>query len=103
MHVLIEQKRDRIAGLCRRYGVLRLEVFGSAARGADFDPNTSDVDFLVSFDDAGGEPSFKKEIDFAEALKTLLGRPVDLVNPTSIANPFILASVNRAREVVYGT
>jgi len=28
----IESHREQIAGLCRRYGVKRLELFGSAAR-----------------------------------------------------------------------
>jgi len=42
----IEQKRDAIAALCNRYGVARLEVFGSAARGAGFDANRSDADLL---------------------------------------------------------
>ena len=37
MHALIGQHRVEIAALCRRYGVLRLDVFGSAARGPDFD------------------------------------------------------------------
>jgi len=35
--------------LCRRYGVRKLELFGSATDGA-FDPRTSDLDFLVDFD-----------------------------------------------------
>ena len=43
---LIEVKRTEVGELCRRYGVRRLEVFGSAARGS-FDPETSDLDFLV--------------------------------------------------------
>ena len=29
----IETHREQIAGLCRRYGVKRLQLFGSAARG----------------------------------------------------------------------
>jgi predicted nucleotidyltransferase len=41
--------------LCRRYGVRRLDVFGSAARGADFDVATSDVDFLVQFGPPGDD------------------------------------------------
>ena len=49
MHAEIEGKRDEIAGICRRYRVSRLEVFGSAARGTDFDPETSDADFIVRF------------------------------------------------------
>ena len=79
MHPLIEQHRDEIAGLCRRFGVRRLEVFGSAAWGEDFDPATSDADFLVSFDEATERPSGKHIDDLAEALRGLLGRPVDLV------------------------
>ncbi len=50
MHPLLQQHRSEIADLCRRYRVHRLEVFGSAARGGDFDPEKSDVDFLVEFD-----------------------------------------------------
>ncbi|MEA2730121.1 MAG: hypothetical protein QOF70_4596, partial [Acetobacteraceae bacterium] len=35
---LIESHRDDIAELCRRFGVQRMDVFGSAARVTDFDP-----------------------------------------------------------------
>ena len=46
MIALIEKHRDQIAALCRQYGVRRLELFGSAARG-DFNANSSDVDFFL--------------------------------------------------------
>jgi uncharacterized protein len=36
MHAAIAEKREVLADLCRRFGVARLEVFGSAARSADF-------------------------------------------------------------------
>jgi uncharacterized protein len=48
MHRLIQDKRSEIAELCRRYHVQQLEMFGSAARGDDFDPAKSDADFLWS-------------------------------------------------------
>lgn len=38
MRAAISDKREELAEICRRYGVARLEVFGSAARGTDFDP-----------------------------------------------------------------
>ena len=50
MHAEITNRYDEIAALCQRYGVQRLDLFGSAARGTDFDPGTSDVDFLVEFE-----------------------------------------------------
>lgn len=39
---------EAIAKLCRAHGVSRLVIFGSAVRG-DWDPATSDLDFLVEF------------------------------------------------------
>ena len=49
MHAEILRHRETLAALCRRHGVARLDVFGSAARGVDFDPARSDVDLLVEF------------------------------------------------------
>ena len=49
MHPAIAPHRPGIAAICQRYGIRRLEVFGSAARATDFDPNRSDADFLVEF------------------------------------------------------
>ena len=48
MHPAIAQYRPGIAAICQRYGIQRLEVFGSAARTTDFDPDRSDAGFLVS-------------------------------------------------------
>ena len=47
MHAEIASKRDEIVAVCRSYGVERLDIFGSAARGTDFDPDRSDADFQV--------------------------------------------------------
>lgn len=47
MIAALAERRAEIAALCRQYQVGRLEVFGSAARGGDFDPSRSDVDLLV--------------------------------------------------------
>ena len=38
MHAAIADKQEELAALCRSHGVRRLKVFGSAARGEDFDP-----------------------------------------------------------------
>jgi hypothetical protein len=35
----IAAQRAQIAELCRRFHVRRLDLFGAAARGTDFDPN----------------------------------------------------------------
>jgi len=43
---LLQAKLELLRELCERYGVERLELFGSAARG-EFDPAHSDLDFIV--------------------------------------------------------
>jgi uncharacterized protein len=104
MQAEIGEKRDALAAVCRRYGMARLEVFGSAARGADFDPNRSDADFLVTF-----EPAARNDLaafaDLKEALERLLGRPVDLVEREAVeaSRNFIRRrAILQEAETVYG-
>src|SRR6516162_1317995 len=93
----IALRREELRALCRRYHVRRLDLFGSAARG-DFDPERSDVDFLVEFDRA---LSLGTYFGLKEALELLLGRPVDLVEPGALRNPYLKASIERSREQVF--
>jgi len=97
---VIAAQRPAIGNICRRYQVRRLEVFGSAARGADFNPERSDADFLVEFApdalaDLGGWFSVRTE------LERLLGRGVDLVESPAVRNPYVRADIERTRELVY--
>jgi uncharacterized protein len=83
---LIAVRRSAIVDIYHRYQVQRLEVFGSAARGTDFDPEHSEADFLVEFApdaraDLGGWFSVQTE------LERLLGRSVDLVEYPAVRNP----------------
>src|SRR5271166_1346030 len=98
---LIAERRAAIADICRRFGVSRLAVFGSAARGEDFDPARSDVDFLVAY-----EPAANAELGDYFALRDELAaavrRPVDLVVEGSVRNPFVRAGIERSAETVYG-
>lgn len=49
MHQLIAGKKEVIADICRRHRIEHLEVFGSTARGTDFDPDRSNADFPVEY------------------------------------------------------
>lgn len=97
---LIETHHAEIAELCRRFGVQRLDVFGSAARVTDFDPARSDVDLLLSYL-PGRVPDIVGYLALQDALIDLLGRPVDLVSDKAIVNPYIRASVERSRQLLY--
>ena len=100
MHPAIAQHRLGIAAICQRFGIRSLEVFGSAARADDFDPERSDADFLVEFS-PGVQPGLDTFFGAKAALEALLGRSVDLVEPGAVRNPYVLAHINRHREAVY--
>ena len=83
MHADLLKVRAELTALCRRFQVERLEVFGSAARGTDFDPARSDVDFLVTF-----TPEVRNDmtvyLNLKDALAALVGRPVDLIEREAV-------------------
>lgn len=99
VHPLVEARRDEIAALCRRLGVRRLDVFGSAASG-DFDVDRSDVDVLVEFD-AGARGGIALYFALKDGLEQLLGRPVDVVSARSVRNPYVEAGIRATRERLY--
>src|SRR5437870_928848 len=69
---------EEIAEFCRKWKIVRFELFGSVLRD-DFDEN-SDVDVLVTF--APGESRHHRIgqlLDMEEELQALFGRRVDLI------------------------
>lgn len=91
---------DQITALCRLYGVRRLDLFGSVARG-DLLTANSDIDLLVEFFPHPKLDYFSQYFSLKEALEQLLGRPVDLVTATSVRNPFFLSEVERTKQCLY--
>ena len=71
---------DALSAVCSRFGVARLDVFGSVARGdaaAD-----SDIDLLYELE-PGTRLGWNIEL-LAEELAVVLGRPVDLVSRAAL-------------------
>lgn len=91
--------RDAIADLCRRFGVRRLFVFGSAVTDR-FDPERSDVDFLVEFTDDMPH-TLDQYFDLKDALEAAVGRPVDLVEASALRNPFVIKSIEATKQELY--
>ncbi len=101
MVAVIEQHEEALRRLCERYGVERLELFGSAASGDAPGGDGSDLDFLVEF--LPLEPGTYADAYFGllAALEAPFERGSDLVMVRAIRNPYFLESVNRTRMVVY--
>lgn len=96
---LIDEHRAELNELCRRHHVKTLELFGSAADGT-FDPNRSDLDFLIEFS-ATATGRFHLFFELQRQLEALFGRKVDLVMPSAITNPYLLNAINEQRQVLY--
>ena len=97
---VLESEREAIAKLCARYGVARLEVFGSALRD-DFRRDKSDLDLLVEF--APMEPYARVDAYFGmlDELRALLNREIDLVMVGAVKNPYLARDIERTKQLLY--
>ena len=92
----LDVDRLRLDALCRRFGIARLDVFGSVARGED-GPG-SDVDLLYEL--AQGRARGWEIEDLSQDLADLFGRPVDLVSRKAL-HPLIRDQVLADAEPFY--
>jgi predicted nucleotidyltransferase len=76
-----------------------LELFGSAV-GDDFDPQRSDVDFLVEFESLAEGQHADAYFGLRESLGSLFSRPVDLVMVRAIRNPYFLEAIEPTRTLL---
>lgn len=74
----------RLVRICLRYGIAKLAIFGSLARGSDFGPD-SDVDVLVTLLPKTRK-TYDRHMDIIFSLEDLFGRSVDLCYADSLAD-----------------
>ncbi len=104
MIAAVEDRRAEVAELCRRHGVRRLDLFGSASGTGDgFDPEESDLDFVVSFERRDPPDLFRRYFGLEEDLEALFGRGVDLVMEGALEKSRrFAANVEGSRVPLYG-
>ena len=100
MVAIVNEKIGELRSLCDQFGVVKLELFGSAASG-EFDEANSDLDFLVEFKRLESLNAFHQYFDFRSALEDLFGRDIDLVHAKAMRNPYFIESVNKTRVPIY--
>ena len=95
-----DAKRGAIAALCKKYGVVNLDLFGSGTT-EEWRPLDSDLDFVVAFRPDPNGRLAERYLGLAEDLESLFGRPVDLITPASIRNPYFRQRVDATRSRIY--
>lgn len=97
---VLESKRQSIVDACTRFGVIRLEVFGSALRD-DFRSGSSDIDLLVEFKPLDPHELVDAYFNLLDELRAILGGEVDLVMSDAVKNRYIAAEIERTKQVLY--
>ena len=97
---LLAEQQTAVAELCRRLGVARLDLFGSATRDA-WEAGRSDLDFVVIFRPQTGGSLLDTYLALAEGLEAVFNCRVDLVTEAAIRNPFFRQTVDDSRCNVY--
>lgn len=97
---VLEDKREAIAEVCARFGVARLDAFGSAPRD-DFRLGESDVDLLVEFRPMDPFALVDAYFGLLDELREILTTDVDLVMSDAIKNRYITANVERTKQALY--
>lgn len=88
----ISEVIDRVAQICKRNSVKRLDLFGSFATGTALP--TSDIDFVVY----GCKDLLKLEKDLEE-IDTL--RKIDIFDYDSIHNKYLLEDIKKYGKQIY--
>jgi predicted nucleotidyltransferase len=97
----LQRYRSEMLTVCRRYGVRRLWLFGSAL-SPSWEPECSDLDILVEF---GPPPTgvdlFGQQFVMQVELERVFGRNVDLVERKAIRNDLFREKLNREAKELY--
>ena len=100
MH-LINDNIQKLFALCLRYKVRKLYAFGSILTPR-FNED-SDVDILVDFNSEIDYNNYADNyFDFHNALRTLFGREVDLVDESAVKNPYFREELEETKHLIYG-
>ena len=94
-------KQPEIAGKAQQFQVARLALFGSATQ-ANFDLAISDYDFLVEFAIDTPQGAANRFFGLKHGLADLLGRDIDLVDLSTVKNPYFLEAISPNCIRVYG-
>ena len=95
----IEQIKSNVRNICPKYGVKSLNLFGSVARG-DY-RETSDMDFLVEFDDSEPKDYSKRFFGLLHSLEDIFHCNIDMLTARSIRKKTLRTKIEKDRICLY--
>lgn len=97
---LIKERYKDFIDLCRAHKVDKIYAFGSSITD-HFDPYKSDIDLVVKVDIDDPVDRGEALLSLWDKLETLFKRKVDLLTEESIRNPYLKASIDRTKKLIY--
>lgn len=76
---ILKALRDELPFLRREFGVRRIGIFGSRARGTETD--ASDVDIIAEFE----RPVGLRFVEFSERIEQIVGCRADVLTPAGVS------------------
>jgi hypothetical protein len=99
---IITQNIQQIAGICRKFNVMRLWAFGSVLTPR-FNAE-SDIDLLVDFDKSkiSLENYSSNFFGFQFELESLFNRRVDITENSAVRNLYFRQELDETKSLIYG-
>lgn len=100
MQPIITENINAIKEICQKHQVKEMAVFGSVTK--DYFTDKSDIDVLIEFNDNIKHEEYADNyFSFADNLKNLLKKEIDLVTKQFIQNPYFLKAIQQNKQILY--
>jgi len=99
MNRLISDNIETIKGLCKKYEVKSMYLFGSSLKGKFSE--TSDIDILITFHEIPIDRCTDNYFDLHYELEALFNRNIDLITERSLSNPYLIKSIEETKPLLY--
>lgn len=100
LNTLIKARRSEFLDLCRTHHVDKMYAFGSSITD-HFDSEKSDIDIVVKINIEDAADRGEVLISLWDNLEVFFQRKVDLLTEASIRNPYLKASINKTKKIIY--
>ena len=95
----VDFESKKFISLCQKHKVKELYAFGSVVNERFTD--NSDIDLLVEIDEHDSIRKGKLLLSIWDGFEAHFGRKVDLLTPNSLKNPYLKASIDETKKLVY--
>lgn len=96
---IVARRQSEIEALCEEYGVRRLALFGSAAKGT-WREGSSDLDFLVDIGDYEDRVG-RRFMGFLAGLDRMFGDNFDVVSEAAVTSDDFREELDRTAVTLY--